>query len=92
MMERRKEPYSPVAKEQARENALVAMRSNWAAGVYGFEGWGGYTLEDEPLVIYDLNGQTLFYEYDVRDGGKLSGSLKVSVCSRQHSKFHKRRR
>jgi len=81
MSEEQKErlPGSPVAEEQAREHALFAIRDNWARGIEGFEGWGGAEPEKKPLIIHDLNGQVLFYEYEVVEADKPIGAVKASA-------------
>jgi hypothetical protein len=79
MADRNKEPPSPIKEEKAMEHALFAVRSNWVNEVYGFEGWGGAELGKKPLEIYDLNGQLLFYEYDVTQGDMPVGSIKTSA-------------
>ena len=79
MTQKRKEPRSPVSKERAMEHALLIIRRAWAGEIRDFEGWGGFELDPEPLVIYDLNGQVLFYEFGVMDGKELVGSVKASA-------------
>jgi hypothetical protein len=79
MMQKSKEARSPVSKERAMEHALLTIRRAWAGEVRGFEGWGGFQLDPEPIVLYDLNGQILFYEFGVMDGKELVGSVKASA-------------
>ncbi|MBN1235657.1 MAG: hypothetical protein JW999_06355 [Methanotrichaceae archaeon] len=79
MMDRNKEPESPVNVEKAMEHALFAVRNNWVNDVYGFEGWSSAEPEKKPLVIHDLNGQVLFYEFEVTQGDMPVGSVKASA-------------
>lgn len=79
MIEKRKEPRSPISKERAMEHALLTIRRAWAGEVLGLEGWGGFELDPEPLVIHDFNGQVLFYEFGVMGGNELVGSVKASA-------------
>ena len=74
-----KEPRSPVSVERAMEHGLLTIRRAWAAGMPDFEGWGGYELDPEPLVIHDLNGQVLFYEFGVMKGRQMVGSIRASA-------------
>ena len=79
MSQENKEPRSPVSKERAMEHGLLTIRRAWAGEIPDFEGWGGFELDPEPLVIHDLNGQVLFYEFGVMDGKELVGSIKASA-------------
>lgn len=79
MIQKRKEPRSPISKERAMEHALLTIRRAWAGGVPDFERWGGFELDPEPLVIHDFNGQVLFYEFGVMGGNELVGSVKASA-------------
>ena len=79
MLDKRKQPSSPISEEKARDHALFALRSNWAEGVYGFEKGGVVALEKKPLIIHDLNGQVLFYEFEVKDENEPVGSVKTSA-------------
>ena len=79
MLDKNKQPSSPISEERAKDHALFALRSNWAEGVYGFEKGGVVTLEKKPLIIHDLNGQALFYEFEVKDENEPVGSIKTSA-------------
>jgi hypothetical protein len=79
MVDKSKQPSSPISEERAKDHALFALRSNWAEGVYGFEKGGVVALEKKPLIIHDLNGQVLFYEFEVKDEDKPVGSVKTSA-------------
>jgi hypothetical protein len=78
-LHRERRPRSPVEKERAMHHALLGIRRAWAGAVPDFEGWGAIELDPDPLVIHDLNGQELFYEYGVMDGNELVGSVKASA-------------
>jgi hypothetical protein len=79
MIQKSKEPRSPVSKERAMEHALLTIRRAWAGAIPDFEGWGGFELDPEPLDIHDFNGQVLFHEFGVMDGKELVGSVKASA-------------
>ena len=79
MAQKNREPKLPVNKKEAMEHALLTIRRAWAGEVKDFEKWGGYDLDPKPLTIYDLNGQVLFYEFDVMNGNKVVGSTKTAA-------------
>jgi len=79
MAERKNKQESPVAEELARKHALFSVRSNWVMGIRGFEDRGEVSLGDTPLVINDLNGQALFYEFAVFEGDREIGLVKASA-------------
>ncbi|HEV2841555.1 MAG TPA: C39 family peptidase [Chthoniobacterales bacterium] len=74
-----KMPQEGVDPRQALDAARLHVRRAWAGEVQGFEAWGGYDIEAEPLVIHDLNGQVLFYEFTVSSGKSQVGSIKTSA-------------
>jgi len=74
-----KEPRSPVRKDEALQHAQLTVRRAWAGHVTDFEDWGGVELDPDPMVIHDLNGQVLFNEFAVMDGGRPVGSVKASA-------------
>jgi len=79
MAQKNREPKLAVNKKDAMEHALLTIRRAWAGEVKDFEKWGGYDLDPKPLTIYDLNGQVLFYEFDVMNGNKVVGSTKTAA-------------
>ncbi len=79
MIEKNRERPEPVERDRAREHALLASRREWAGGVPGFEGWHAVEVDPEPLVLHDLNGWPLFYEFLVRRGNSVVGSIKTAA-------------
>lgn len=79
MIEKKKRPRSFVSKERAMEHGLLTIRRSWAGGVPDFEDWGGAEIDPEPLLIHDINGQVLFYEFGVMDGKKMVGYFRASA-------------
>lgn len=79
MAQKNREPKLPVNKKEAIEHALLTIRRAWAGEVRDFKRWGGYDIDPKPLAIYDLNGQVLFYEFDVMDGNTVVGSTKTAA-------------
>jgi hypothetical protein len=79
--EKSKMPREGVKISRALEAARLTFRRAWAGEVPGFKAWGGYEVGTEPLIIHDLNGQVLFYEFTVRSGEKQVGSIKASASA-----------
>jgi hypothetical protein len=57
----------------------MTARRSWAGGTYGIQNWGPAEFEPEPLVIHDLNGEPLFYEFSVRRGRSEVGRIKAAA-------------
>lgn len=70
-----------VGIEKAREHANIALLEFVAAGSPGLNGtdWKGAVINPEPLIIYDINGKELFYQFSVEKDGKSVGSIKTSA-------------
>lgn len=73
------EPRLPVSKDRALEHAVLTSRRAWAGGAIGFDGWGGIEVDPKPLVIHDLNGKVLFYEFTAMRGKNPVGYIKTSA-------------
>jgi hypothetical protein len=69
----------PVDPERALEHGRLAIRRDWAGEVPGFERWHAVEIDPKPLVLHDLNGAELFYEFTVTDGKQAVGTLKASA-------------
>jgi hypothetical protein len=74
-----KRPPEPVEHELAMQHAYLTMRRLGAHGPSELGAWASYTLNPEPIVLHDLNGQELFYVYDVMDDERVAGSIKTSA-------------
>lgn len=79
MAEHSKESGSQVNEEKAKEHIKFAIMKNWIGKVSGFENWHNVKLEEKPLIIHDLNGQNLFYEYQVKLENDIVGMVKASA-------------
>ena len=71
-----------VEKELAMQHSLMTFRRAWAADVQGMEAWGTSELDPEPLPIYDLDGELLFYEFTAMARNKQVGRLKAGATKR----------
>jgi len=74
-----RDPISKVDAIEAKSLALFEIRKNWADDVHGFKDLGGANLEEKPLIIYDLNGKALFYEFEIKNGDMVTGAVKASA-------------
>ncbi len=79
MVNKSRKPESPIDVSRAREHGIFAVNKAWIVASPGFEGWATTELSAEPLVLYDLNGKELFYEFDVLKNGQVIGSTKTSA-------------
>ncbi|MCU0632544.1 MAG: hypothetical protein MUC66_06180 [Methanolinea sp.] len=43
------------------------------------DGWEGASIHPEPLIIYDLNGEPLFYQFDVVEHEVPVGTIKIGA-------------
>lgn len=69
----------PVDRDRAVAHAQLTFRRDWAANIHGFKGWHQAELDPKPLVLHDLNGAELFYEFTLRRGKDAVGSVKTSA-------------
>jgi hypothetical protein len=79
MAENDRERPAPIDPDRAREHALFAIRRDWAGGVPGFENWYAVEIDPKPLILHDLNGWPLFYEFTVFHRDKAAGTIKTSA-------------
>jgi hypothetical protein len=68
-----------VPQNKALEHAIVHLVLGVITKKLGLEKWKGATVNPEPLLIYDLNGQLLFYEFSVEIKGMVVGRIKASA-------------
>jgi hypothetical protein len=74
-----KEPPSPVGQERALEHSLLTLRRAWAGDIQEFSRFATSVVDPKPLVILDLNGQELFYLFDLKEGDAVVGSVRASA-------------
>lgn len=77
-----KKDLAPVEKDQAIDHATMTFRRAWAGQIEDLQSWDTVELDPEPLIIYDINGEPLFYEYSATDGKKQIGRIKASATKR----------
>jgi hypothetical protein len=76
---RRDKPRALVDQSSAFDHALMHARRSWAGGVDGMLDWGPANFDPEPLVIHDLNGEPLFYEFSARQKRTEVGRIKAAA-------------
>ncbi|MDO9323671.1 MAG: hypothetical protein Q7T80_01810 [Methanoregula sp.] len=64
--------YIPI--DTAREQAAITMVSMIKSGALD-ENWVGASVNKEPVIIYDINGKMLFYQFFVEKDGKKTGQI-----------------
>jgi len=69
-----------IAREELIEHALVGVLKNATAGIPVLRDWVAGTVRKTPLVIYDINGQPLFYDFEVGKTGQVFGNVRVAAC------------
>jgi hypothetical protein len=68
-----------IPEEESWQHALLGIVRNAAAGLPGVAAWLSATVRNEPLVIHDINGRRLFYDYQVEMGGETVGYVRVAA-------------
>lgn len=66
-----------VRAENARRHAQLHLYSGIAARSRGVEGWERSRVAARPMVIYDLSGLPLFYDFPVRRGRLYTGVIRT---------------
>ncbi len=74
--------HNGIEKDLAMDHSLMTFRRAWAADVKGLRSWGASELDPDPLLIYDLNGELLFFEFTAMDGNAQVGRLKAGATKR----------
>lgn len=77
---RRKEPRALVDRAHALSHVQMSVRRAWAGGIEDMQqGWPTGEFDPEPLVIHDLNGEPLFYEFTLREEKREVGRVKAAA-------------
>ena len=63
----------PISSREAMDHAFVSALIGTFSGMDGLKGWNGAKLYAEPVRIYDVNGELLFYEFSVVKDKKTVG-------------------
>ncbi|PXF54111.1 MAG: hypothetical protein C4B58_16175 [Deltaproteobacteria bacterium] len=66
-----------VKVENARKQAHFHLCSGTAAGFRGVKGWERGRINTRPMIIYDLSGLPLFYDFPVRRGRIFEGFIRI---------------
>lgn len=76
---RREEPRALVERGRALNFAQMTTRRAWAGGVEDMQNWATAEIDPEALLIYDLNGEPLFYEFTARERTREVGRVKAAA-------------
>jgi hypothetical protein len=68
-----------IEPKAARGPALAAMRRLWVQGNDDLGRLARSRAADEPLVIHDLDGTPLFYDFDLADDGEPVGVVRAAA-------------
>ncbi len=68
-----------VTAEKAFEHANAHIIDFMSSDVPDFENWTGASIDPEPLELYDINGQKLFYEFSAYKNNTLVGKIYVGA-------------
>lgn len=68
-----------VTAEKAFEHANAHIIDFMSSDAPGFENWTGASIDPEPLELYDINGQKLFYEFSAYKNNKLVGKIYIGA-------------
>ncbi|MGE3779831.1 MAG: hypothetical protein AB7F89_21770, partial [Pirellulaceae bacterium] len=73
------EAESMIGQDELVEYASLGVLKNAAAGIPDLTGWVGGAVRKTPLRIYDINGQPLFYDFEVARGKEVLGNVRVAA-------------
>lgn len=68
-----------IAREELVEHAAIGVAKNAAAGVPGLAHWLTGAVRKTPLTIHDINGQPLFYDFEVARGKDVFGNVRIAA-------------
>jgi hypothetical protein len=68
-----------IAQDERVAYAVIAVLKNATAGLPGTEHWVTGTVRKTPLRIHDVNGQPLFYDFEVGRGDEVFGNVRVAA-------------
>lgn len=68
-----------IPRDELHEHALVGVLKNATAGIPGLADWVAGTVRKTPQLVYDINGQPLFYDFEVGKTGQVFGTVRVAA-------------
>jgi hypothetical protein len=68
-----------IAEKERLEHAIIGVLKNAAAEIPGAAHWVAGTVRKTPLVIHDINGLPLFYDFEVARGKEVFGNIRVAA-------------
>jgi hypothetical protein len=76
-MPNEKENVVPV--RDALEHALLAVVRGTTVGLPDVVAWSKASIRKEPTVIFDLNGEVLFYDFEIKRGDGAAGYVRTAA-------------
>jgi hypothetical protein len=77
--ERYPESKYPIPESEAVAYASIGVLKNAAAGIPGAAHWAAGAVRKTPLRIHDINGELLFYDFEVARGSEVFGNIRVAA-------------
>jgi len=68
-----------IAPETSLAVATLAHQQMVAASLHGMDAVAGATVAAAPQTIYDLNGEPLFHDYPLVEGGAVVGTVRAAA-------------
>lgn len=68
-----------IDKKELLEHASLALLKNAKTDIPELKDWANYGVKNTPLVIYDINGKPLFYDFKVYSGQKTMGTVRTGA-------------
>ena len=72
----------PVEPGASRQNALLAYQHFEALPLRGLAQLVGTRVAETPIAIEDVNGEPLFHDYPLMDGGTVRGTIRCAANRR----------
>jgi hypothetical protein len=68
-----------ISKDDLLEHVSLSLLRNSTAGIPAIMDWVKGGVKKEPLVIFDINGTPLFYDYTIKKGVDTLGTVRASA-------------
>lgn len=66
-------------KKELLEYATIAVLRNAKTDIPVLRDWANYSVRNEPLTIYDINGKPLFHDFTVQQGKITMGTIRTGA-------------
>jgi hypothetical protein len=66
-----------IPKDELLEHVSLSVLRSTAIGLPGIADWKSGGVKKEPLEIYDINGKLLFFDYTIKKGTEILGTVRA---------------